>query len=177
LIEQEGEGGTTEIPTENAVPGESPTEAQTDPTPTPSAEITNATTEPQSPAVTADPIRGAWIPHTEAMLALRERCKNLDEEWMRKIDEVLGGEVYENDGVRKGELYYFLIFFTFGQPASAEDVEHMLTSVGVELKDPFLKESYELFAFYGTPEQLELLVKNNGDRIDGISFAYMGYDL
>ena len=39
------------------------------------------------------------------------------------------------------------------------------------------KESYELFAFYGTPEQLELLVKNNGDRINGISFAYMSYDL
>ena len=136
LIEKAEEGGTTEISTENAIPTESPTEAQTDPVPTPSAEITNVTTEPQPPVVTTDPIRGAWIPHTEAMLALEAEWQTSNEAWKFAICECVFHEIYESCEARKGEQYR--IWLTVYQEDYDEEwIGNFLKNLGFPEEDTY----------------------------------------
>ena len=166
LIEKAEEGGTTEISTDNAIPTESPTEAQTDPSPTPSAEITNATTEPQPPVVTTDPIRGAWIPHTEAMLALKEKVENSNEEWTKIFWETFFWEVYENDLIRRGMQYRIAVWFhTETNNENLEERAALFRAVGIEKDDFYYLSIVDYWICYATAEQIEALVRGNSNII------------
>ncbi len=103
------------------------------------------------------------VPHTEAMLALIEKCKNFDEDWMEKIRDVLG-DVYVGDQVRVGDTYR--IFIQFEEVLADEEVIQMMAEAGVEKEiRPHLIGKDQYCGFYATAEQIEAIAKNNVEKI------------
>jgi len=105
---------------------------------------------------------GDPIPHTPEMLALKEKWENSDEEWAKKLDEILFGNYYKTSNARKGDKYRIMI-----SGWDEETLQLILTTmdeIGVAKEDHHgFSRQWKMLSIFATAEQIEALAKLNGD--------------
>lgn len=105
---------------------------------------------------------GDPIPHTPEMLALKEKWENSDEEWAKKLGEILFMDYYKTSNARKGDKYRIMI-----SGWDEETLQLILTTmdeIGVAKEDHHgFSRQWKMLSIFATAEQIEALAKLNGD--------------